>query len=216
MKLYDKKEILPIVLIVLIAAIGAYVYPQLPDLVPSHWGINGEVNGWMSKTFAMFFFPGLILGLYLLLSLLPLMDPRKKNIELFSHLYFWFKIAFVAFMSSLFLMMLYAGLGYEINVGRYVMWGIAFLFFFIGLMTPQIKKNYTIGIRLTWTLHSEIVWDKTHKFGGRLFIALSVLILLASFLSGVYAFTILIGGIFLMLVILIAYSYMEYRRIEIK
>jgi len=113
-------------------------------------------------------------------------------------------------------MTLYAGLGYEINVGRYVMWGIAFLFFFIGLMLPEIKKNYTIGIRLPWTLHSEIVWDKTHKFGGRLFIALSVLILLASFLSGVYAFTILIGGIFLMLVILIAYSYMEYRRIEIK
>jgi len=216
MKLYGKKEVLPIVLIIIIAAIGAYAYPQLPDLVPSHWGINGEINGWMDKTFAVFFLPILIAGLYLLLSFLPLMDPLKKNIELFSHLYFWFKVAFVAFMGSLFLMTLYAGLGYEINVGRYVMWGIAFLFFFIGLMTPQIKKNYTIGIRLPWTLHSEIVWDKTHKFGGRLFIALSVLILLASFLSGVYAFTILIGGIFLMLVILIAYSYMEYRRIEIK
>ena len=216
MKLYGKKEVLPIVLIIIIAAIGAYAYPQLPDLVPSHWGINGEINGWMDKTFAVFFLPILIAGLYLLLSFLPLMDPLKKNIELFSHLYFWFKVAFVAFMGSLFLMTLYAGLGYEINVGRYVMWGIAFLFFFIGLMTPQIKKNYTIGIRLPWTLHSEIVWDKTHKFGGRLFIALSVLILLAIFLSGVYAFTILIGGIFLMLVILIAYSYMEYRRIEIK
>ncbi|OGZ40051.1 MAG: hypothetical protein A3B04_03540 [Candidatus Portnoybacteria bacterium RIFCSPLOWO2_02_FULL_39_11] len=216
MKLYDKKEILPIVLIVLIAAIGAYVYPQLPDLVPSHWGINGEVNGWMSKTFAMFFFPGLILGLYLLLSFLPLMDPLKKNIELFSYLYFWFKVAFVAFMSSLFLMTLYAGLGYEINVGRYVMWGIAFLFFFIGLMLPEIKKNYTIGIRLPWTLHSEIVWDKTHKFGGRLFIFLSILILLASFLPGAYAFYILIAGIFLLLAILMGYSYWQFRKLEVK
>ena len=213
MKLYDKKEILPIVMIVMIAMVGAYLYPQLPDLVPSHWGINGEINGWMNKSFAVYFFPGLILVVYMLMSFLPLMDPMKKNIELFSHLYFWFKIAFVAFMSSLFLMMLYAGLGYEINVGRYVMRGIAFLFFFIGLMTPQIKKNYTIGIRLPWTLHSEVVWKRTHQFGGRLFITLSILIAFASFLSGNYAFYILLGGTLLLLAVLIGYSYTEYRKI---
>jgi len=50
------------------------------------------------------------------------------------------------------------------------MLGIAVLFFFLGSMMPKLKQNYTIGIRLPWTLHSEIVWDKTHQFGGKLFI----------------------------------------------
>ncbi|HCX27944.1 MAG TPA: hypothetical protein DHI91_02275 [Candidatus Portnoybacteria bacterium] len=172
------------------------------------------MNGWSSKTFAVYFFPGLILFMYLLLSFVPLMDPLKTNIELFSHLYFWFKVAFVLFMGGLYLMTIYAGLGNVINVGQCVMWGIAVLFFFLGLMMPQIKKNYTIGIRLPWTLHSEAVWDKTHKFGGRLFIALAALMVIISFIKGAYAFWILIGGMILMLAILFLYSYWQWRVIE--
>lgn len=214
MKLYDKKEILPIVLIIIVAAIGFYLYPQLPDLVPSHWGINGEIDGWMSSTFAVYFFPGLILFLYLLLSFLPLMDPLKTNIEMFSHSYFWFKTVLVLFLSSLYLVTLYAGLGYEVNVGRFVTLGVAVLFAMIGYIMPRIKKNYTIGIRLPWTLHSETVWTKTHKFGGKLFVALAVLIAAAAFLPGFYTFVTLLAGIVLMLAALVAYSYMEYRKIE--
>ncbi|MDD2753397.1 MAG: SdpI family protein [Candidatus Portnoybacteria bacterium] len=214
MKLYDKKEILPIVLILIVAAIGFYLYPQLPDLVPSHWGINGEINGWMSSAFAVYFFPGLILFLYLLLSFVPLMDPLKANIEMFSHSYFWFKVVLVLFLSLLYLITLYTGLGYDVNVQLFVMIGIAVLFAMIGYIMPQIKKNYTIGIRLPWTLHSEAVWTKTHKFGGRLFIVFAVVAAVASFLPSAWAFGILIAGIFLLLAVLVAYSYMEYRKIK--
>lgn len=213
MKLYDQKEILPIVLIIIITAIGAYLYPQLPELVPSHWGINGEIDGWMSRNFAVFFFPSLIMVLYLLMSFLPLMDPHKSNIESFAGWYFWFKVAFVFFMGSLYLMTLCAGLGYKVNVGRYVTLGIAVLFAFIGLALPKMKKNYMIGIRLPWTLHSETVWNKTHKFGGRLFLALAVIVAIASFLPGAWTFGVLLGGIFLLLAILVWYSYSEYRKL---
>ncbi|MBU3901355.1 SdpI family protein [Patescibacteria group bacterium] len=216
MKLYDKKEILPIVLIIVISAIGAYLYPQLPELVPSHWGINGEVNGWMSRSFAVFFFPGLTLVLYSLMSFLPLMDPHRSNIESFANWYFWFKVAFVVFMGSLYLMTLYAGLGWEVNVGRYVTLGIAALFAFLGLALPKMKKNYMIGIRLPWTLHSETVWNRTHKFGGRLFLALAVIVAIASFLPGAWTFGILMVGIFLLLAILVWYSYAQYKKLEQK
>lgn len=213
MRLYTKKEILPIILILAIFAVGLYFYPQLPERVPTHWNIHGQIDGWSSKNFAVFFFPSLIAGLYLLLSFLPLMDPLKANIEFFAHYYFGFKIVFILFLALLYLITLYAGLGNQINVGRYVIWGIAVLFFYIGLMLPKVKKNYIIGIRLPWTLHSEIVWDKTHRFGGKLFIALAVLIAAVGFFPGAYAFWILIGGVILMLTILIWYSYREWRAI---
>ncbi len=213
MKLYDKKEVLPIVLILIIAAIGAYLYPQLPELVPSHWGINNEIDGWMSRNFAVFFFPVLTLVLYLLMSFLPLMDPHKSNIESFANWYFWFKVVFIVFMGALYLMVLYAGLGYEVNVGRYVTLGVAALFAFIGLALPKMKKNYMIGIRLPWTLYSETVWNRTHKFGGRLFLALAIIIAIASFLPRAWTFGILMVGIFLLLAILVWYSYYEYRKL---
>lgn len=142
------------------------------------------------------------------------MDPLKKNIEISASFYYWFKIVFVLFMAALYLMTIYAGLGHQIDVSRFVTVGVAILFFFIGLMLPKIKKNYTIGIRLPWTLHSEVVWDKTHQLGGKLFIALAALILIASFLPGTWTFRILIGSIMVMLVILVWYSYNEWKKID--
>ncbi len=214
MKLYTKKEILPIILILAIFVVGIYFWPQLPERVPSHWNIYGQVDGWMSKNFAVFFFPALMLGLYLLLSFIPLMDPLKTNIELFAGLYFWFKVVFILFMGVLYFLTIYAGLGHQIDIGRYVMIGIAVLFFFLGLTMPKIKKNYTIGIRLPWTLHSEVVWDKTHQFGGKLFIGLAVVMAMVSFFPGPWAFGILIGAMVVMLAALIWYSYHEWRVLE--
>jgi len=213
MKLWSKKEILPIALILITLAIGFYFYPQLPDRVPSHWDINGQINGWVPKLFSAFFFPGLFLLIYVLMTVMPLMDPHRANIELFQHSYFWLKVIILSFLSGLYFATIYAALGNEIDVGRFVSWGVAVLFLFLGWMLPQVKKNYTIGIRFPWTLHSEIVWDKTHKLGGRLFMTLAVILLMASFLPGVFTFWILIAGIFLLLIILMGYSYLEYRKL---
>lgn len=213
MKLYDKKEVLPIFLIAVVAIIGAYLYPQLPELVPSHWGINGEVDGWSGRLFAVIFFPALTLGVYLLMSFLPMMDPRKTNIESFAQWYFGFKVLMVAFFCALYLLTLYAGLGNDINIGRFVSLGLAVIFAATGWFLPKIKKNYMIGIRLPWTLHSEVVWDKTHKFGGRLFVTLAAVIAIASFLPGPWLFGTLISGIVLLLVILTGYSYYEYKKL---
>lgn len=214
MKLYTKKEILPIVLILIIMAVGLYFWPQLPDRVPSHWNINGQIDGWSSRNFAVFFFPALIAGLYVLLSFLPLMDPLRKNIELFAEAYWGFKVIFILFMGGLYLLTLWVGLGHQVDVSRAVIAGIGILFLFVGWMLPKAKRNYMIGIRLPWTLHSDVVWEKTHRLGGKLFIAMAILMFLSIFLPGPDAFGILIGGIILLLAVLFGYSYREWKIIE--
>jgi len=214
MKLYSKKEILPIILILAFLAVGLYFLPQLPERVPTHWGIDGQADGWSSRNFAVWFFPALIAGMYLLLSFLPLLDPLKKNIEISANFYFVFKLVMVLFLGGLYTVTLYAGLGHPVNVQMFVLWGMAILFFFLGLMMPRIKKNYTVGIRLPWTLHSEEVWNKTHKFGGKLFIALAVLVAIVSFFPGGWAFGLMLGGILAMLAALMIYSYLAFRKIK--
>lgn len=214
MKLYTKKEILPLILIFFISLLGFYFYPQLPEKIATHWNINNQADGWSSKNFAVFFFPALTLVLYLLLSFIPLLDPLKKNIETFATPYFWLKTFFVLFFGLMYFLTLFTGLGHQVNVGRFVILGIAVLFFLIGLILPKVKRNYTIGIRLPWTIHSEAVWDKTHQLGGKIFVGSAVLMALCSFFSGKTAFLVFLTVIFLSLISLALYSYLEFRKIE--
>ena len=211
-KLFSQWEIIPIFIVLAVMALAVFLYPQLPDQIPSHWNINGDIDAWSSKNFAVSFFPALIIAVYALMSGLIFLDPMRKNIESFSFIYFWMKTGVVLFLSFIYIITLLVGMGYEINVARMIILGIAALFLLFGLVMPEIKKNYMVGIRLPWTLHSEKVWNKTHKFGGKLFIALGIIMAAAYFLPVVYSFWILIGGIILMLVALVIYSYLEYKK----
>lgn len=47
----------------------------------------------------------------------------------------------------------------------------------------KIRQNYTVGIRLPWTLSSEDNWDKTHRLAGKLWIVGGVLVLFNVFLK---------------------------------
>lgn len=91
MKIISKKEILPIALIIVAFIVGLLLYPDLPERMPSHWNAQGEVDAWSSKNFSVFFFPGLTLGFYLLMTFIPLIDPLRKNYARFRMTYFWFR-----------------------------------------------------------------------------------------------------------------------------
>lgn len=212
MKLFSRWEIIPIFIILAVMALAVFLYPQLPDQIPSHWNISGDIDAWASKNFAVFFFPALIIAVYALMSGLVYLDPMRKNIESFSFLYFWMKTGLVLFLSFIYAITLLVGMGYEINVARMIILGIAALFLLFGLVMPGVKRNYMVGIRLPWTLHSEKVWDKTHNLGGKLFIALGIIMAAAYFLPVIYSFWILIGGMVLMLAIITVYSYLEYKK----
>ncbi len=214
MKIYSKKEIWLIVLIILVAALGIYFFPYLPERVPTHWNIEGEVDGWMSKALAIWFFPALIIVFYLLLSFIPLIDPLRDNIEDFAGIYFWFKLIFILFLSGLYFLTLYTALGHQLDIRRLVLSGIAILFFTIGIFLPKIKKNYTIGIRLPWTLHSEVVWQKTHLFGGKLFKFLAIFLIAIAWLAERWSFYLMLGGLFLAVVILFVYAFKQWQIVQ--
>jgi uncharacterized membrane protein len=189
-----------------------YIRKSLPAVVPTHWDANNVPNGWSSRNFAVFFFPGLILGIYLLLSLFPHIDPLKENIKGFSDVYYKFKTVFILFMGGIYLLSLYAALNHNLNIGRLLMIGTAWLFYYIALMLPQLKRNYFIGIRLPWTLASDENWDKTHKYGKKVFIILSFLILINSFFLGNVIFTIFMAEMIIAMLAICIYSYMEFKK----
>ena len=54
----------PLLLLILVLfALGIYFYPRLPERVPSHWNVRGEVDGYSSRFFGAFGLPLLNLGI---------------------------------------------------------------------------------------------------------------------------------------------------------
>jgi uncharacterized membrane protein len=94
-----------------------------------------------------------------------------------------------------------------------IMPAFAVLFWFCGSLIGKAKRNYTIGIRFPWTLASDVVWDKTHKVGEKLFKLVALLAFLATFFVN-YAFWLLFVPLIASVIFLFIYSYLEYRKVK--
>ena len=53
----EKNKLLWILTVVCVLNFAAhlYFYPSLPDIVPTHWGASGQVNGWGPKSTVLIF-----------------------------------------------------------------------------------------------------------------------------------------------------------------
>jgi len=212
MKIFTKKEIIPIILIIVAFIVGLQLYSQLPNQVPSHWNAQGEVDAWSGKGFAVLFAPILALAIYLLMTFIPLIDPLKKRYKDFAVYYFWLKVLLVVFLLALYGFTLAIGMGFKMNILYFILPAMSILYIIIGLFLPKIKKNYFVGIRTPWTLHSEKVWDKTHKTAGKFFIVAGIIALLGLFIQK-YAFGIFIITILAAALGSVVYSYLVFRKI---
>lgn len=191
---------------------GTLLYPYMPDIMASHRGIQGQVDGYMPKFWALFLMPLISTGLLALFIYVPRIDPLKKNIEKFRKYYDNFiKIIFI-FLYYLYSLTLIWNLGITYNIITALLPAFTTLFYYTGIMIENAKQNWFIGIRTPWTLSNEKVWNKTHKLGGKLFKIASVIILLGLVLND-YAFIILLVTVLTATIYIIVYSYTEYRKI---
>lgn len=213
MSFFTKKEAFPIALILFIAVISIYIFPFLPELVPSHWNAQGQIDDWSSREFTVWFFPGLIVAVYLLMMFVPLIDPLRRNYASFAVPYYWFRTAFVVFFSALYLFTVWTALGGEANINYFILPAISILFIVIGIFLPKIKKNYFVGLRTPWTLASEVTWDRTHAFGGKLFITVGLIALL-SFLFTEKGILVLMGAVLAAVIVSFVYSYLVFKKVE--
>jgi len=98
----------------------------------------------------------------------------------------------------------------NVNVMANLVVGVIFVF--TGNYLPKCRQNYTIGIKLPWTLSDEENWDKTHRFAGKIWMLCGVLEIIVGFLP-IARFEIVTIALILLATIPIAvYSYLLYRK----
>ena len=207
-----KTNIIILLIIFMSFTLAFWFYPQMPDQMASHWSTQGQVDGHMSKSWGLFLMPLISLALFLLFIFIPKIDPLKSNIEKFRKYFDWFVVLIIVFLFYIFSLSIYWNLGHEFNMGTMMIPGIAIILYFISIMLKHAKRNWFIGIRTPWTLSSDVVWDKTHQLGSKLF-KISAIIALIGIFFNQYAIWFTLTPLIFSIVYLFVYSYLEHKKI---
>lgn len=157
---------------------------QLPAgaKVPIHWNYKNQIDGWTSRGTGLIWGVGLNLALFLLLYLLNWYSPwYQKYAERFEKILPPLTTTLLACFSTLSLYSLYVAKWGEVPGVKLILILIGLLFIFLGNMLPKVPKNLFVGIRTPWTIANDIVWEKTHRLGGWLFVLSGVVMILKGF-----------------------------------
>ena len=205
-------RIVSLLFVIAMLAIAAWIYPHLPAQTPSHWDADGNVNGWMPRFWAAAIWPLTMFGLAAVFAVLPIISPRKFEIAPFARTYGIIVLATLAFLLVVGTVALLAGAGHHVSVQLVAPVAVGALLMVIGNFMGKFRKNFFVGIRTPWTLTSDVVWERTHRLAGWLFVAAGLVWIVGGLLYAspvVLVVSALAAGF-----IPVVYSYFLYRRVE--
>ncbi|MGQ9487398.1 MAG: SdpI family protein [Armatimonadota bacterium] len=199
-------------LIICLLAYSLWLYPGLPDKVPTHWSWKGEADGWSSKPIGAFLLPGLTAALWLVFLALPWLSPRGFKVEPFRATYNLIVLLVLALMAYIHVVALQAALHPRLDVSRALIGGIFLLFGGIGLLLDRVKRNFWVGIRTPWTLASDEVWERTHRMSAKLYALVGFLGALAIWLGT--SPVLCLGCLLIAALVPVVYSLVLYKQME--
>ena len=195
------------IVILLPVLAGVVLWDTLPEQIPTHWNAAGEIDGWSSKTFAIFGLPLMMLAMHWLCVLGTAADPKKANhSDKLIHLVLWI-IPIISVV--LFALTYVAALGTEVRMEMVMPLLVGFVLTVVGNYLPKCKQSYTVGIKIPWTLNSEENWFRTHRMAGRLWTVCGLAMMVTAFLGGFWVFMVIT---LVMVLVPVLYSWVLYRR----
>ena len=167
-KKYKKQLIISSVAILLPILIGLILWNTLPGRFATHWGIDGQADGWSGKAFAVFVPPLSMLAAHWFCIWVTSLDPKAKDQhkKVFGMIFWICPILSITTSGMMFAI----ALGTELNITSILMPGMGIAFMVIGNYMPKCRHNHTIGIKVSWALANEENWNVTHRFAGKLWV----------------------------------------------
>lgn len=204
----SKKLILVTCVIILLPIIaGLLLWNRLPDEIATHFGADNQPDGYSSKAFTVFGLPAILFGVHLLCIFATNADPKGMNIgKKILPVVLWI----CPFISIVTTATIYAySLGVQLNIGFICCILLGIIFIVLGNYLPKCKQNYTVGIKIPWTLNNESNWYHTHRLAGWCMSICGIITIICAFLN---AFIFIGISIALSVIIPIVYSYYYYRK----
>lgn len=144
--------------------VGLVLWDQLPDRLPTHFGLDGNADGWSGRSFGVFGVPLLMLLFHWVCYYATLLDKQNRghNEKVLNLIGLLFPA-----MSVLFDVLIYStALEMDVNMPRLLLPLLGLFLLLVGNWLPKIRQNSTLGIKLPWTLYNEENWNRTHRVGG--------------------------------------------------
>ncbi|MBD2769904.1 SdpI family protein [Hymenobacter sp. BT664] len=214
-----KKNLLPWQLLTVAALVvpSGYllsVWSRLPPQIPTHFGLNGQANGYTNRDHIWLLTLGLPLGVALLFTILPRFDPKQRldgNSVNFQKL----RLAVVALLGGVACYALHTALQPGMAPGRGIAVLLGLFLALVGNYITTVQPNYFVGIRTPWTLESPAVWTRTNRIGGITFCATGLLTAaLALLLPRAWLPAMQLGLMLGTVVFCYAYSYVVFQQEE--
>jgi immunity protein, SdpI family len=192
---------------------GLILFDSLPDQLPSHWNIAGEVDAYVDKGLGIYLFPGITLAIALLFPILSSIDPRKKKYKAFQRPWHILQMAIVLFFAYIYFVTLYLAFHPEVSIVQFIFAGMGILFIVIGNYLGKVRQNYFVGIKTPWTLDNEEVWNKTQRVGGWSFLIAGLIILINGFVQWQLVASMIVA-VSIAAILPIVYSYVLHKRLK--
>lgn len=202
-----KMLILTSLIILVPVPAGLFLWDKLPAEMATHFNIQGAADGFNSKAFCVFGIPLFLLAVHWFCTLITSADPQKQNIG-------GRALSLVLWICPL-ISILVSGITYafalelDFDIGMIMSAFFGILFVIIGNYLPKCKQNYSIGIKISWTLNNEDNWNYTHRLAGKIWVIGGIFILLTSFLKQYWIF---IAATAIMVIIPVICSYVYHKR----
>lgn len=164
---------------------GILLWDRLPDSMATSFGMHNQVNGYSGRMFAVFGLPLVLLAAHWICALAVMADPRRQNI---SAKIFRLVLWIVPVVSVVVGGVIYAyNLGQSVNTASICGMLVGGIFLLVGNFLPDIRQNYTVGLRLPWTLANEENWSRTHRLAGRLWVISGAVMMISCVFFSRYA-----------------------------
>ena len=204
------KLIIASAVIILPMIVGFIFMRVLPEQMSVHWDVWGNADGYAGPVAFVTLIPLVLLVAFWLGILLSAKDNKRspQNAKVINMI-LWI----IPFMSLYISAIMYAiAFGFDINISAISLVVMGILFIVIGNYLPKCTRNRTIGIRIKWTLENDDNWNKTHRFGGKVFVISGIVALLAAFLPSTFVPFALLSIVILNVALTGIYSYCYYKK----
>lgn len=197
------------VLCLLPIALGIILYNKLPEQVAVHFNSSGAPDNYLPKGITVFGLPVIFAVINLFTHFRLNHDPRSGEAS------FRLKLAakWALPLISVIVMpiTLFLSMGANVPLGMIVSAMVGLVIVIAGNYLPKCRQNYTVGIKLPWTLHNEDNWNKTHRLAGFVWVVCGLIMTMNAFLNWPYVSIALLAA---MVIIPPIYSYLSYRKQE--
>jgi uncharacterized membrane protein len=193
----------------------AAIYPGLPNIVPTHFDLDGRPNDYSEKSTLIFLtimFSVISFGVFLLITNLPKIDPKKtagQSPELFQKMGLTISLLFCFINIAI----TYAAKNKGENITWVLFPALGIFFAFLGKYMREIKPNYFAGFRTPWALENDDNWRETHLLAGSMWIgggiAITILTIVLPTEYGFIAFMSIIG---IISIVPFVFSYLFFKK----